>query len=186
MSTEPVFKLFNRAIRMRIYPNKEQAILVNKTFGCCRFVYNRMLDDRKYHYDQTGTDVKITPDNYKHDYPWLKEVDSLALSNAKLNLDKAFRNFFKGRAGFPKFKSKRRSKLSYTTNNVNNSVRIEGEFSTCQSLGWSEQKCTAKCLKTGVLSLLQYRSRLVTITRVSCLSTRAKCSILSILKSYWA
>ena len=77
MSTEPILKLCNRAIRVRIYPNKEQAILINKTIGCCRFVYNRMLDDRKYHYDQVGKDVQITPANYKHDYPWLKEVDSL-------------------------------------------------------------------------------------------------------------
>ncbi len=147
MSTEPILKLCNRAIRVRIYPNKEQAILINKTIGCCRFVYNRMLDDRKYHYDQVGKDVQITPANYKHDYPWLKEVDSLALSNAQLNLDKAFSNFFEGRAGFPKFKSKRRSKLSYTTNNVNNSVRIEGEFLRLPKLGMVRAKIHRKVLK---------------------------------------
>ena len=116
----------NRAYKFRLYPNKEQQIMFAKTFGCVRFIYNRMLADKIEHYKQTGKMLQTTPAQYKAEFKWLKEVDSLALSNAQLNLQSAYKNFFsKKRSGFPKFKSKKTGMARYTTNNQNGSVRIE-------------------------------------------------------------
>ena len=115
-----------RAYRFRIYPDREQEKLIHKTFGCCRFVYNCMLSERKEIYEKTGKTVRLTPAKYKKEYVWLKEVDSLALANVQLNLESAYQKFFRGeKAGFPKFKSKRRSRKSYTTNVVNGNIRLE-------------------------------------------------------------
>lgn len=111
------------AVKYRIYPNKNQSILINKTIGCARFVYNKMLGD---FYDN---DLITTPAYYKKDYPFLKEVDSLALANSQMNLKQAFRNYKNNKDHFnkPKFKKKSRSKLSYKTNNKKsaNTIRIE-------------------------------------------------------------
>ena len=120
------------AYKYRLYPTKEQAVLINKTFGCTRFIYNQMLADRKTMYEQYKDDKEALkhqryplPSHYKKEYPWLKEVDSLALANAQLNLNTAYKNFFRDpRVGFPQFKSKRRSKKSYTTNNQKGTIRL--------------------------------------------------------------
>ena len=115
-----------RAYRFRIYPDREQEKLIHKTFGCCRFVYNCMLSERKEIYEKTGKTVRLTPAKYKKEYVWLKEVDSLALANVQLNLETAYQKFFREeKAGFPKFKSKHRSRKSYTTNVVNGNIRLE-------------------------------------------------------------
>ena len=71
----------NIAYRFRIYPTEEQKILLGKTFGCCRFLYNQMLDDKIREYEKTKKMLKNTPAMYKREYPFLKEVDSLALAN---------------------------------------------------------------------------------------------------------
>ncbi|MBR2207690.1 MAG: helix-turn-helix domain-containing protein [Synergistaceae bacterium] len=95
----------NRAYKFRLYPNKEQQIMFAKTFGCVRFIYNRMLADKVDYYKQTGKMLQTTPAQYKAEFEWLKEVDSLALSNAQLNLQAEYKNFFsKKHSGFPKFK----------------------------------------------------------------------------------
>lgn len=122
----------NKAYQYRIYPNTEQKVLIDKTFGCVRFVYNQMLANRKAIYEQYKDDKEtlkqqryLLPADFKNDFTWLKEVDSLALSNAQLNLEKAYRNFFRDKAvGFPKFKSKHHSRKSYTTNNQKGTIRI--------------------------------------------------------------
>ena len=120
----------NKAIRYRLYPNADQRIMFAKTFGCCRKVYNLMLNDKIESYKETGKFVAVTPAMYKKDYPFLKEVDSLALANVQLNLQAAFRNHFnksrKKQTGFPKFKSAKRSRKSYTTNNQKGTVAIIG------------------------------------------------------------
>ena len=72
----------NLAYKYRIYPNAEQQVLFAKTFGCTRFVYNTLLEEKKKHYEETGKSLRNTPAHLKADYEWLKEVDSLALSNA--------------------------------------------------------------------------------------------------------
>lgn len=119
--------MINRAYKYRIYPDCKQKIMFAKTFGCCRFIYNKMLEDKIACYDKNKTSLKTTPAQYKDTYPFLKEVDSLALANAQLHLQTAYKNFFagKGKTGKPKFKSKHKSKAKYTTNNQHGSVRIE-------------------------------------------------------------
>jgi putative transposase len=118
----------NKAYKFRLYPNEEQKILFAKTFGCVRFIYNQMLSDKIAHYKETGMKLNNTPAQYKKEFEWLKEVDSLALANAQMNLQTAYKNFFRTpKVGFPKFKSKKRGKDSYTTNNQNGTVSIIGK-----------------------------------------------------------
>lgn len=118
----------NKAIKYRLYPTTEQSIMFVKTFGCCRKVYNLMLSDKIESYKSTGKFANVTPAKYKKDYPFLKEVDSLALANAQLNLQGAFKNRFgksrKKKNGFPKFKSAKHSRKSYTTNNQRGTVAL--------------------------------------------------------------
>lgn len=77
--------MVNKAIKYRIYPTTEQSIMFAKTFGCCRKIYNLMLSDKITHYKATGKSVQTTPAQYKDEYPYLREVDSLALANVQLN-----------------------------------------------------------------------------------------------------
>ena len=119
-----------KAYKFRICPTEEQEIFFAKSFGCVRKVYNLMLDERMKAYEEMKNDStkKIsypTPAKYKKDYPFLREVDSLALANAQLNLDKAYKNFFRDKSvGFPRFKSKKNPVQSYTTNNQNGTVAL--------------------------------------------------------------
>ncbi|MDD2496508.1 MAG: helix-turn-helix domain-containing protein, partial [Tissierellia bacterium] len=110
----------NRAFVFRIYPNSEQEEFFAKTFGCTRFIYNKMLSEKIEYYKETKKMLKNTPAQYKEEHEWLKEVDSLALANAQLHLETAYKNFFRDpKIGFPKFKSKKSNQFSYTTNNQN-------------------------------------------------------------------
>lgn len=119
----------NKAYKFRIYPNKEQEILFDKTFGCVRFIYNHMLADKIAYYKETKKKLNNTPAQYKKEFEWLKEVDSLALANAQLNLQTAYNNFFRDKKiGFPKFKSKKSNRHSYTTNFVNNNIKLENGY----------------------------------------------------------
>ncbi|MEQ6377931.1 transposase [Bacillaceae bacterium S4-13-56] len=118
----------NKAFKFRLLPNKEQAVFLAKTFGCVRFVYNKMLTERKGTYEKFKNDKEAlkkqkfpTPAKYKGEFPFLKEVDSLALANAQINLQTTYKNFFEGNAEFPKFKN-RKAKQSYTTNLVNGNI----------------------------------------------------------------
>ena len=118
----------NRAIKYRIYPSAEQKILFAKTFGCCRKIWNLMLADKITYYQQTKKMLQTTPAQYKKAYPYLKEVDSLALANVQLHLQTAYKNFFRDKkTGFPKFKSAKHCRKSYTTNCQNGSIRIEND-----------------------------------------------------------
>ena len=115
--------MIRKAYKYRIYPNTEQKIFFAKCFGCVRFFYNKSLSDMNDIYKSTSKFKNITPASYKEDYSFLKEVDSLALSNAQLNRNIAFKAFFSHKSGFPKFKSKRNDQ-SYTTNMVNGNIKI--------------------------------------------------------------
>ncbi|OTP19990.1 transposase [Enterococcus mundtii] len=124
-----------KAYKFRIYPTEGQETFFAKSFGCVRKVYNLMLDDRIKAYEEIRKDsfkkMKFpTPAKYKEEFPFLKEVDSLALANAQLNLDKAYKNFFRDKSvGFPRFKGKKNPVQSYTTNNQNGTVAlIENRF----------------------------------------------------------
>ena len=113
----------NKAIKYRLYPNNSQIHLIESTFGCCRKIWNLMLSDKIEYYKENKANLLTTPAMYKEEYKYLKEVDSLALSNVQLNLQTAYKNFFKNKKfGFPKFKSKKKSKKSYTTNKVDNNI----------------------------------------------------------------
>ena len=115
-------------MKYRLYPTTEQIVFFAKTFGCCRKVYNLMLADKIKSYEKTKSFGKQTPAMYKKAYPFLKEVDSLALANVQLHLQSAMKNCFdkkrKARNGFPNYKSAKHSRKSYTTNNQNGTIAI--------------------------------------------------------------
>ena len=115
--------VMNRAMKFRIYPNQEQRILFAKTFGCTRFIWNHLFADCIRYFEETGEVLNNTPAQYKGQYPWLREVDSLALANTQLDLNQAFKNHKKNPAhfGFPTFKAKHRTKKSYSQTYQNNS-----------------------------------------------------------------
>ena len=125
-----------KAYKFRIYPNKKQEILIQKTFGSCRFVYNHYLAKKIDLYKNENKSLsKIDCNNscnreLKKEYLWLKEVDKFALTNSIYNLDKAYQNFFRRikqgnkKAGFPHFKSKKDNMKSYKTNYTNNNIQV--------------------------------------------------------------
>ena len=112
-----------KAYKVRLYPNDEQQIFFAKSFGCTRFIWNKMLADKINYYQATKTTLNNTPAQYKKEFEWLKEVDSLALANVQQNLRVAYNKFFKQGSGFPKFK-KKGIKDSYTTNNQKGTVSV--------------------------------------------------------------
>lgn len=135
-----------KAYKYRIYPNKQQEKQIQKTFGCCRFVYNQTLAYRKYKYEQDKESMnKTSCNNYcnqvlKKEYEWLKEVDKFALTNAIYNMDSAYQKFFKEHAGYPKFKSKKNPKRSYTTNFTNGNIEINDNKIKLPKLKWIKAK----------------------------------------------
>ena len=123
-----------KAYKFRLYPNEEQKQFFAKTFGCSRAVWNMMLADKIKHYEKTGETLHNTPAQYKKEFPWLKEVDSLALSNVQLNLQKAYKSFFQSGFGFPKFKKKNHSQ-SYKTNNQKGRISLENGYIKLPKVG---------------------------------------------------
>lgn len=121
-------KVINKAYKFRLYPNKEQRILINKTFGCARFIYNHYLAESIEDYKNTGKSKTYNQNSadstqLKKELTWLSDVDSWAITNSLKDLDTAYKNFFrrckKGeKLGFPKFKRKSH-KQSYRTTNPN-------------------------------------------------------------------
>ena len=120
-----------KSFKYRLYPNKEQEIQIQKTFGCCRFVYNQTLAHRKELYETEKKSMsKIDCNNFvnqnlKKEYEWLKEADKFALTNSVYNMDSAYQKFFKEHAGYPKFKSKKNNRKSYSTNSTNNNITVD-------------------------------------------------------------
>ena len=149
----------NKAYKFRIYPNAEQQIILTKTFGCVRFIYNQMLSDKINYYEETKQKLNNTPAQYKSKFPWLKEVDSLALANAQMNLQTAYNSFFRNpKIGFPKFKSKKSNRRSYTTNCVNGNISIDNGFLKLPKVGLVK-------LKQHRLILSNYKLKSVTISQ---------------------
>lgn len=110
-----------RAYKYRLYPNEEQKVLIAKHLGSCRFIYNYALDKkvRAYQTDKTNLsrfDIQADLPNMKksEEYCWLKEVNSLSLQASLANLDSAYTKFFREHKGFPRFKSKKDSKQSFS------------------------------------------------------------------------
>ena len=139
----------NKAYKFRIYPDVRQKTMFTKTFGCVRFVYNKMLLDKIKHYEKTKEMLKNTPAQYKEEFEWLKEVDSLALANAQMNLETAYKNFFTNpKSGYPKFKSKKTHRFSYTTNYVNGNISICNGRLRLPKVGFVKVRQHRKCLMT--------------------------------------
>ncbi|MGH4122179.1 MAG: helix-turn-helix domain-containing protein, partial [Clostridium sp.] len=113
-----------------IYPTVEQETQLAKTFGCVRFIYNKILAKKIELYETVKKSLSKTDcNNYcnrelKKEYLWLKEVDKFALTNSIYNLDNAYQKFFIEHTGFPKFKSKHDHNYSYTTNFTNNNIKV--------------------------------------------------------------
>lgn len=124
---------YQMGFKFCIYPNKTQQNLINKTLGCCRFVFNHFLALRRDEWTTNHKSVtsyetmKILTDlKQREEYSWLKEADSMALQEALKNLDRAYQNFFQRRAKYPRFKSKHQHNQSYRTRNQGNGIRIIG------------------------------------------------------------
>ena len=119
-----------KSYKYRIYPNKAQVELIQKTFGCCRFVYNNTLAYRKNLYETEKKSMsKFDCSRYvtgvlKRDYEWLKEVDKNSLQYAVFAMDNAYQRFFKLHSGYPKFKSKHNNRRSYTTCITGTNIKV--------------------------------------------------------------
>ncbi|MFN4132682.1 MAG: RNA-guided endonuclease TnpB family protein, partial [Caldimicrobium sp.] len=126
-----------RAYKYRIYPNKKQKELLEKTFGCVRFYWNKALEIKLKALENKEKIPQVLPAQLKKEYEFLKEVDSLALANAQLQLEKAIKDWLSKKTKKPKFKRKK-DKQSYTTNNVNGSIRVDFEKGLIRlpKLGW--------------------------------------------------
>ena len=137
-----------KGYKYRIYPNKKQEELIQKTFGCCRFIYNHTLSYRQELYKGKQENMnKFSCNNYvnqvlKKKYEWLKEVDKFALTNSVWNMDNAYQKFFKEHKGFPKFKSKKHNRKSYTTDFSNNNIKVSFENNNVKlpKLKWIKSK----------------------------------------------
>jgi putative transposase len=129
-----------KAYKYRIYPNKQQEELIQKTFGCTRFVYNYYLDKRKEYYEKdkaTFTYNMCSKDltQLKKELIWLKEPDKDSLQKSLKDLDIAYQKFFKEHSGYPKFKSKKDRHKSYRTSCTNNNIRFENKHIKLPKLG---------------------------------------------------
>lgn len=141
----------NKAIKYRLYPTKKQTEYFIKCFGCCRFVYNQALNWRMAAYKADGTSLNYNDTAYgltalKHQFAWLKEADSIALQQALRNLDKAYDSFFKKNGRFPKFKSAKRSRKSFTTINQNGTVALSDNSVKLPKVGIVKAKIHRKPL----------------------------------------
>ncbi|UDN64152.1 IS200/IS605 family element RNA-guided endonuclease TnpB [Clostridioides sp. ES-W-0016-02] len=141
-----------KAFKFRIYPNQIQKEIIEKSFGCSRFVYNHMLALQKEKYENKGESyskyelIKKLP-SLKKEYEWLKEIDSTSLQATIDDLDSAYKNFFRkikkgNKQGFPKFKSKRNHKRSFESKWVNNNITIKDNLIKLPKLKWVKAKVT--------------------------------------------
>ena len=129
-----------KAFKYRIYPNKKQQELIQKTFGCCRYVYNYFLDKRITEYKENKKTLNYYETSkmltqLKKENEWLREPDKDALQKTLKKLDNAYQKFFKEHTGYPKFKSKKNRYQSYTTSCNNNNIRFENKHIKLPKLG---------------------------------------------------
>lgn len=132
--------IVNKAYKFRIYPNKEQEVLIAKTFGCSRFVFNYFLAKWEDAYKQTGKGLTYNAcssqlTQLKKQFVWLKEVDSIALQSSLKHLDDAYDRFFKKQNDKPCFKSKKNAVQSYTTKHTNGNIAVLDQHIKLPKLG---------------------------------------------------
>ena len=155
-------------LKVRLYPSEAQAELFEKTFGCCRYIWNQMLSDQQRFYVETGSHFIPTPAKYKKNAPFLKEVDNQALIQEHNKLSQAFRVFFKNPEtfGYPNFKRKKSDRDSFTACNqvfgasstiylTQNGIRmtkagvVRAKFSRRPRSGWKLKRITVDKTSTG-------------------------------------
>ena len=151
-------KIRHKSYKFRLYPTEEQKVIFAKTFGCSRAIWNMMLADKIAYYKETGKTLNNTPAQYKKEFPWLKEVDSLALANVQMNLQKAYKSFFQSKFGFPKFKSKKKAyKQSYQTYNQKGTIRLsDNNKIKLPKIGWvrlKQHRKMAGLIKSATISM---------------------------------
>lgn len=146
-----------RGLKYRIYPTDEQIVLINKTLGCARFVFNHFLgirqDEWKYNHKSVqykDTNAMLTDLKRRPEYSWLKEVDSMALQQSLRDLQRAYDNFFAKRAKYPRFKSKHHYTQSYRSQRIGGNIRIESNEIRLPKLGVVKIKLSRPV--TGVIS----------------------------------
>lgn len=121
-----------KACKYRLYPTSSQIEFFEKTFSSVYLVHNLLLQDRINLYREAKKNPQLkqslpTPAKYKREHPLLKEVDSLALANAQVHLERSLKRFYSGKdVGFPKMKSRKNPVMSYTTNNQNGTIKFVG------------------------------------------------------------
>jgi len=155
--------------KFRLYPNREQANLILRTFGCCRFVFNHYLALRKDTYDQTGKTLNyyacakdMTRLKQQEETLWLREVDATALQSSLRDLDDAYQNFFRhvkqgNKPGYPKFKSKHDRKQSYKSKCVGTNIKVLENVVQLPKLG--SVKCRiSRAVQGKILSATVSRS----------------------------
>ena len=135
--------IVNKAYKFRIYPNKEQRVLIAKTIGCSRFVFNHFLAKWDTTYKKTGKGLsyntcsaELTQLKKQEDTSWLKEVDSISLQSSLKNLADAYARFFKQQNKAPRFKSKSNKVQSYTTKHTNGNIAVIENRIKLPKLGW--------------------------------------------------
>ena len=124
--------MYNTAYKYRIYPTKEQEVLLSKHFGHCRFIYNHFLAVKIKHYKETKKtlnwqDMATELPKLKETNEWLSEIGSQSLQQSILNLDRAYTAFFRSNAGFPKSKSKKYARKSFIVPMTNNNIKLNYE-----------------------------------------------------------
>lgn len=157
--------LRQKSYKFQLYPTKEQQILFAKTFGCVRAIWNLMLADKIKYYKETGKSLYNTPAQYKKEFEWLKEVDSLALANVQLQLQQAYKSFFQSGFGFPKFK-KKKYRQSYKTNNQKGLITISNGKVRLPKVGWvklKQHREIAGVIKSATVSLTETGNYFISI-----------------------
>lgn len=146
-----------KAHKIRIYPNRRQEIQFQKTFGCVRFYWNFLLDQRITNYKMKKEDADYKEDKTTYaslkkmeEYAWLKEVEAQPLSQVAIDLNKAYKNTFNSNFGFPKFKSKKYSKKSYRTAV---GMKVNKNYFYVSKVGWVKMAET-----------LRFRGKLMNVT----------------------
>ena len=119
--------VIHRAYRFRMYPTKEQKVLLNKFLGTSRFIYNYYLNEKKRRYEENKLDYKLYDmikdlKGLQVEYPWLKNIDSCILRTSLFNLEDAYQRFYKNQNSFPKFKKKTYLN-SYRTNCIKSTYK---------------------------------------------------------------
>ncbi|KJS48785.1 IS200/IS605 family element RNA-guided endonuclease TnpB [Desulfosporosinus sp. BICA1-9] len=130
----------HKAFKFRLYPNKEQEVLIAKSIGCNRFVFNHFLAERKWFWEEEKRTLGFNQcclnlTQLKKELPWLKEIDSTSLQATLKDLDFAYQRFFKEKLGFPRFKSKKNPVQSYTSKNNGTAIKVIGNTIQLPKLG---------------------------------------------------